>query len=64
MAMGCLLWAILFVLCWPVALLFLVIYPLAWLILLPFKFIGFSVKFILDFIRQVITLPFRILRRL
>jgi hypothetical protein len=61
---GCLLWAILFVLCWPLALLFLILYPLIWLVLLPFKLIGFTVGFILEFVWAVVTLPFRILKRI
>ncbi|NLM51785.1 MAG: hypothetical protein GX197_03035 [Firmicutes bacterium] len=62
--MGCLLWLILFVLCWPVALLFLILYPLFWLILLPFRFCGYAVTLVLDFIWQLATLPLRLLRRL
>ncbi|NLP36324.1 MAG: hypothetical protein GX357_01570 [Firmicutes bacterium] len=61
--MGCLLWLLLFVLCWPLALLFLVLYPIVWVILLPFKLFGYSVMFVLDFIWHIATLPFRLLRR-
>lgn len=62
--MGCLLWGILFVLCWPLAVLFLFLYPIVWLILLPFRLLGFSVKLILEFIWDVVTLPLRLLRRI
>ncbi len=62
--MGCLLWAILFVLCWPLALLFLFLYPILWLLLLPFRLLGFTVAFILEFVWDVVTLPFRIIRRI
>lgn len=57
-----LLWLILFVLCWPLALLALILYPIIWLILLPFRIIGITVAAILDFIKALITLPARLLR--
>jgi hypothetical protein len=59
-----LLWCILFVLCWPVALLALILYPLVWLLLLPFRIIGIAVGSVLELIRSIITLPFRLLRRI
>jgi hypothetical protein len=59
-----LLWCILFVLCWPVALLALVLYPIAWLLLLPFRIIGIAVGGVLSLIGSIITLPARILRRI
>ena len=58
-----LLWCLLFVVCWPVALAALVLYPLAWLILLPFRLLGFAVHGILHLIWDVVTLPFRLIRR-
>ena len=54
-----LLWCILFVLCWPLALLALVAYPFVWLILLPFRILGVAVHGILEVIFLAITLPFR-----
>jgi hypothetical protein len=60
--MGFLLWCILLVLCWPLALLALVIYPIVWLILLPFRLLGIAVDGALDLVRAIITLPVRILR--
>ena len=56
-----LLWCILFVLCWPVALLALVLYPLVWLLLLPFRVVGVAVRGVLEIIYLAITLPFRLL---
>ncbi len=54
-----LLWCILFVLCWPLALLALVVYPLVWLLLLPFRIVGVAVYGVLEVIFLAITLPFR-----
>jgi hypothetical protein len=59
---GFLLWCILLVLCWPVALLALVIYPIVWLILLPFRLLGIAVEGALELVRAIILLPVRILR--
>ncbi len=56
------LWCILLVLCWPIALLALVLYPLIWLLLLPFRIVGIAVGGALDLVRAVIMLPARILR--
>ena len=55
------LWCILFVLCWPVALLALLLYPIVWLLLLPFRIVGIAVEGVLDLIWAVITLPARLL---
>jgi len=57
-----LLWLILLVLCWPLALLALVLYPLVWLLLLPFRLLGIAVDGIFQLLRAVILLPARILR--
>ena len=59
-----LLWCILFVLCWPLALLALVLYPIVWLLLLPFRIIGIAVGGVLSLIWALITLPVRILRKI
>ena len=56
------LWCILFVFCWPVALLALVLYPLVWLLLLPFRIIGIAVDGVLHLIWAIITFPARLLR--
>jgi hypothetical protein len=57
-----LLWCILLVLCWPLALLVLVLYPLIWLLLLPFRIVGIAVGGVLDLVRAIIFLPARLLR--
>jgi hypothetical protein len=57
-----LLWLVLFVLCWPLALLALVLYPLVWLLLLPFRLLGIAVEGVLALVRAVILLPARVLR--
>jgi len=57
-----LLWLLLLVLCWPLALLALLLYPLVWLILLPFRLLGMAVEGILELLRAVILLPSRVLR--
>ena len=56
-----LLWVILFVLCWPLALIALILYPLVWLLLLPFRLVGIAVGGVLEFVRAVILLPARLL---
>lgn len=59
--LGLLLWCILFVLCWPLAILALVLYPLVWLLLLPFRIVGIAVRGVLDLIWAVVTLPARLI---
>jgi len=56
------LWCILFVLCWPVALVALVLYPLACLVLLPFRLLGIAVDGALQLVWALLTLPARVLR--
>ena len=55
------LWILLFILCWPVALLALVLYPVVWLLLLPFRILGMAVGGVLELLRAIIHLPARIL---
>ncbi|MFZ1086784.1 MAG: hypothetical protein WAN35_17615 [Terracidiphilus sp.] len=57
-----LLWCILLVLCWPLALLALVLFPLVWLLLLPFRVVGIAVGGVLDLVGAIFTLPARIVR--
>jgi hypothetical protein len=57
-----LLWCVLLVICWPLALLALVIYPLVWLVLLPFRIVGIAVDGVLELIKVIIFLPARALR--
>jgi hypothetical protein len=58
---GFLLWLLLLVVCWPLALLALILYPLVWLLLLPFRLLGMAVGGVLELIRAVIYLPARLL---
>ena len=60
--MTLILWLILAVLSWPLALLALIAYPIVWLLLLPFRIVGISVNGILDTLRAVLALPGRLLR--
>jgi hypothetical protein len=59
-----LLWCVLFVLCWPLALLALILYPIVWLILLPFRLLGVVVKGALELVWAVVMLPALLLRKL
>jgi hypothetical protein len=52
-----LLWCILLVFCWPLALLALVLYPIVWLLLLPFRMVGIAVDGVLDLVGSIIRLP-------
>jgi hypothetical protein len=56
-----LLWCILCVVCWPVALLALVLYPLVWIVLLPFRLVGLAVEGVFAFLRGLVMLPARVL---
>jgi hypothetical protein len=57
-----LLWCILLVLCWPLALVALVLYPLVWLLLLPFRLVGIAVGGALELVSALIFLPVRLMR--
>jgi hypothetical protein len=59
-----LLWLILFVLCWPLALAALILYPLVWLLSLPFRLLGLTVKAAFDLLKAILTLPARCLNKL
>jgi len=61
---GFLLWIILFIICWPIALLALIAYPFVWLILLPFRLVGIAVGGVLELVWAIITLPARVIRRI
>jgi hypothetical protein len=56
-----LIWLLLLVLCWPLALLALLLYPLVWLILLPFRILGIAVDGVLGLLRAVLFLPARLM---
>ena len=57
-----LLWCLLLIFCWPLALLALVLYPIVWLILLPFRIVGIAVGGVLELLRGIFYLPVRVLR--
>jgi hypothetical protein len=57
-----LLWCLLFIVCWPLALLALVLYPIVWLLLLPFRLIGIAVGGALELVTALIMLPARLIR--
>ena len=59
--MKILLWLLLFVLCWPLALLALVLYPVIWLVALPFRLVGIAVEGVFALLRAIVLLPSRIL---
>lgn len=59
--MNFLLWLILLVLCWPLALLALLLWPVLWLLSLPFRLIGISVDALFDLLRALLQLPARLL---
>lgn len=56
-----LLWLLLFVFCWPLALLVLVLYPLVWILLLPFRLVGIAVEGVFELLRAILLLPARLL---
>lgn len=57
-----LLFCVLFVLCWPLALFALVLYPIVWLLLLPFRIVGVAVHGVLALVAALIFLPVRVIR--
>jgi hypothetical protein len=57
-----LLWCILLVICWPLALILLILYPIVWLILLPFRLLGFAVMGVFELVKAIFMLPARVLR--
>ncbi len=59
--MKLLLWLVLLVLCWPIALLALVLWPIVWLLSLPFRLVGIAVEGVFELLRALILLPARLL---
>lgn len=57
-----LLWCLLFIFCWPLAVLAIAIYPIVWLLLLPFRLLGIAVEGALELVAALIFLPARLLR--
>ena len=56
-----LLWVVLFILCWPVALLALVLWPIVWLLSIPFRLIGITLQGVFELLRAIVLLPARLL---
>ena len=59
---GFLIWLLLLVICWPLALLALVLYPLIWLLSIPFRLLGIAVEGVFALLKAIIMLPARVLR--
>jgi hypothetical protein len=57
-----LLWCLLLIVCWPLALIALVLYPFVWLLLLPFRIVGIAVGGVLELLKAILFLPARVLR--
>lgn len=57
-----LLWCLLFVLCWPLAIAALLLYPVVWLLLLPFRLLGIAVHGVFALLHAILFLPARVLR--
>jgi hypothetical protein len=60
--MSFLIWCVLLVLCWPLALVALIVYPLVWIVLIPFRILGIAVDGVLGLISGIVMLPARLLR--
>jgi hypothetical protein len=56
-----LLWLLLLILCWPLALIALILYPLVWLLMLPFRIVGIAVEGVFALLKAIIMLPTRVL---
>jgi len=56
-----LLWLLLLVVCWPLALVALILYPVVWLLMLPFRLVGVAVEGVFELLRAIILLPARVL---
>jgi hypothetical protein len=56
------LWCILFVICWPLALIMLFLFPIVWLILLPFRIVGLTLELVFKFIGAILLFPFRVIK--
>ena len=57
-----LIWCLVLIFCWPLALLALILYPIVWILLIPFRIVGIAVDGVLELIRGIVMLPVRILR--
>lgn len=56
------LWCILFVLCWPLALIVLILFPIVWLILLPFRIVGFTLDLVFSLVKGILLFPFKLVK--
>jgi hypothetical protein len=56
-----LLWLLLFIVCWPLALLALILYPFIWLLSLPFRLVGITLEAVFSFLKALLFLPARLL---
>ena len=56
------LWCLLFVLCWPLAVLALILFPFVWLILLPFRIVGLTIGLLFKFVGAILLFPFRVVK--
>jgi hypothetical protein len=59
---GLVLWFILFVICWPIALVMLVLFPFVWLLLLPFRVVGFTLDLVFSLIKGILLFPFKLVK--
>jgi hypothetical protein len=59
---GFLLWLVLLIVCWPLALLALILWPIVWLLTLPFRLLGLAVEGVFDLLRAILGLPARVIR--
>jgi hypothetical protein len=57
-----LLWLLLAVVAWPLALAVLILYPLVWLLSIPFRLVGISVRGVFELLESIVRLPARVLR--
>ncbi len=57
-----LLWLILLIVCWPLALLALILYPIVWVLMLPFRLLGITVSALFRFLKALLMLPARVMR--
>jgi len=57
------LWCILLVICWPLAVLVLILYPFVWLLALPFRIVGLTLDLLFAVLRAILTFPFRLVNR-
>ena len=57
-----LIWCLVLIFCWPLALLALILYPIVWILLIPFRIVGIAVDGVLELIRGIVMLPVRVLR--